>query len=188
MNDYDSIPLFENAYISVFHRLMDNGYPYTVVKTRTGKGATVIPMISSTETEPAQYLVISQPRPPIGGISWEFPSGGVDFGEEVKVAAMRELEEETDIHTTDEQVHFLGNYHSNPAALLDEVSLFIAVLPHTFNKNSVKVPEDEILDYKWLTLQELKYKALTDQTYGLAILGKLAKAKYEGYIIEPLTF
>lgn len=180
--------LYENEYVKVFKRDTPDGYPYTVVKARTGLGASIIPMIPGKDGKPSRFLVLSQYRPPMEGVSWEFPAGGVDEGENPKETAIRELEEETNIKIDAKNVHFLGEYHNAPTILQDKISLYIAVLPEDYDENIAFPQEGEILSTEWLTLEDLVNRSLTDITYSLFLIGKLALARRAGFITEPLHF
>lgn len=184
----DHKPLFENEYVKVFKRDTPDGYPYTVVKARTGLGASIIPMIPGKDGKPSRFLVLSQYRPPMNGVSWEFPAGGVDLGESPKDTAVRELEEETNIKVSDDVVHFLGEFHNAPTILEDKISLYIAILPEDYDETQVIPQAGEILETKWLTLDEILSRSLSRLDYSLSLIGKLALAKHAGFISEPLHF
>jgi 8-oxo-dGTP pyrophosphatase MutT (NUDIX family) len=183
------IPLFSNPFVSVFQRETPQGYLYTVVKPRLGVGASIIPVIPPSPGNPeSRFLVVSQYRPPINGISWEFPAGGVDEGETAFSTAIRELEEETNVIVAPENVYSIGQFHNAPSLAQDFIHTFVAILPTDYDENNVICQENEILDYKWLTTSELLYETLNNQDFNFHILGQLAKAKSEGYIVDSINF
>jgi 8-oxo-dGTP pyrophosphatase MutT (NUDIX family) len=183
------IELFHNPFITVFHRETPDGYLYTVVKPRLGEGSSVIPMIPASENNPeSRFLVVSQYRPPINGISWEFPAGGIDENETAFTTAIRELEEETNVIVAPEHLYEVGQFHNAPSLAEDLIHLFIAVLPEDYDEKNVICQESEILDYKWLTISELIHNTLNDKSYNMHIISQLVKAKVAGHITDELSF
>jgi ADP-ribose pyrophosphatase YjhB (NUDIX family) len=94
-----------------------------------------------------QYLLVQEKQPRAYGL-WNLPAGHVDKGEELEHAAIREAKEETGLDVR----------------LIEEIALY-----HEATKKTVKhiysaeiiggeltPQEDEILDVKWLTFDEVK--------------------------------
>ena len=71
---------------------------------------------------------------------WHFPGGGVEFGETILKAAVRELEEEVGI-IAGEQLHLFGIYSNHRLFPGDHVALFIL---RTFSQPSLPAPSFEI--------------------------------------------
>ena len=99
-----------------------------------------------------KYLLVQEKQPKAYGL-WNLPAGHVDKGETLEIAAIREVKEET-------------GYDVN---LLEEIALY-----HEFAQQTIKhiysatiisgelaPQEDEILDVKWLTFDEIS--ALNDE-------------------------
>jgi 8-oxo-dGTP pyrophosphatase MutT (NUDIX family) len=103
---------------------------------------------------------------------WEFPKGGVDAGETVDEAALRELHEETgiareSIRMIDEFQHreeyrFTSGKGDSRTLIRKEVTYFLAESSST----DVKLSAHEASQFAWLPLEDairkLKYKARRD--------------------------
>ena len=81
---------------------------------------------------------------------WTFPGGGVDKGETLKQAAIRELREEAAVEVTG-PVHLHGIFSNDDSFPGDHVALFIA---REFQAGSFK-PNMEILEAKFFTKDQL---------------------------------
>jgi 8-oxo-dGTP diphosphatase len=94
-----------------------------------------------------KYLMVQEKKPSVYGL-WNLPAGHVDKGEDLKTAARRETKEETgyDVELTKE----IALYHETAS---DSIK-------HVFSANitggELTVKEDEILDVKWLTFDQVE--------------------------------
>ena len=65
-------------------------------------------------------------RYPVGEYTWEVPRGFIDDGENALTAALRELEEETGLQCTDQDVIDLGTVLPDPGILAGRTHIFAA--------------------------------------------------------------
>lgn len=94
-----------------------------------------------------KYLLVQEKKPSAYGL-WNFPAGHVDVGESFEEAAIREAKEEV----------------GYDVKLVQKINVFHeatdAPVKHTFAAKIVggnlKFPEDEILDAKWFSFDEIK--------------------------------
>lgn len=94
-----------------------------------------------------KYLLL-QEKQPKAYMQWNFPAGRVDVGESLVDAARREAKEESGYDV--ELIREIKIYHDSATS----------VVKHIYEANIVggelNFPEDEILDAKWLTFDEIK--------------------------------
>lgn len=100
---------------------------------------------------------------------WEFPKGGVDEGESLQEAALRELQEETGMQASDirllagfehrEEYRFTSGKGDSRTLVRKEVTYFLAEAAGT----EVQLSAHEASQFVWLpldgALRKLKYKA-----------------------------
>jgi 8-oxo-dGTP pyrophosphatase MutT (NUDIX family) len=177
----DEVVLFDSPFITVLEFPWRENQPYTVVRPRTGKASSVIAIAPQKEGE-AKVLLLQQERPPIFGKTWEMPAGGVDEGESELVGAAREFSEETGVPVTAEDLTPIGYVFANPAFADETISIYAALLPEDFDLDSVKVQENEILDYKWLPVSEAIRRSIEDPHYSSLVATSILRAHYQGLI------
>ena len=71
-----------------------------------------------------KFALVRMYRYPVNDKSWEFPMGFINKGETVKMAAIRELEEETGLVATN--IKSLGSFWISPGLLTQRAYVFYA--------------------------------------------------------------
>lgn len=82
---------------------------------------------------------------------WHLPGGGVDASESCNEAVIRELAEETGL-APNTRPQFFGIYYNKIASKRDHVALYKCV---TISNGSVKVPDKEIAEARFFSLDNL---------------------------------
>jgi len=94
-----------------------------------------------------KYLLIQEKKLKVYGL-WNFPAGHVDIGESIEEAAIREAKEEVGYNV--ELVKKICVDHNSANEPVKHV--FEAKI----TSGDLKFPEDEILDAKWFSFEEIK--------------------------------
>lgn len=105
--------------------------PYSYVTI--GFGISIIPFVDEDHV-----LVLKEYRHPVGSWQYEFPSGGIDQGEEAMAAAKRELMEETGYEAS--EIIPLGFTYPSFGSTNEKITLFAA------KAKQVAEPHREILE------------------------------------------
>ena len=83
----------------------------------------------------------------------EIPAGGINVGEPVKAAAIRELEEETGYKANPDNVRKLISIITAVAFCNEKVDIYVA---DKLTKSVQQLDEEEYINVEYYTLQELK--------------------------------
>ena len=100
-----------------------------------------------------KYLLVQEAKEYVRG-KWNFPAGKMDFGEKITQTAVRECKEETGFDV--ELEYLIGIFkHSD---IRENVQY--DVMPFVFKSNIIdgklKSQENELLDVKWFTKDEIE--------------------------------
>ena len=127
-----------------------------------------------------RILLFADSDPGISGARWWItPGGGIDPGESERVAAVRELEEETGLRVT--EADLLGPtmrrtvVHGYSDVVIDQDDVFYACWVPAFEVSTAGHTEEELLtmaEHRWWTRAEL---AATDEEIWPAVLLDLWK-------------
>lgn len=102
-------------------------------------------IVITTEAGITKTLIIRM----LGG-HWSYPKGHVEDGETEVVTAKREIKEETNLEVEIDEAFREMTTYSPKTGIMKDVIYFIA---YAKNKE-VTIQESELIDYKWLTLDE----------------------------------
>lgn len=94
-----------------------------------------------------KYLLVQEKQAKVYGL-WNLPAGHVDKGESLEEAAIREVKEETGYSVR--LIKEIGIYHESVNKPIKHI--FAAEI----TGGELAIPEDEILDAKWLSIEEIK--------------------------------
>ena len=117
--------------------------------------AAVIPVLPD-----GRIVLVRQLRNSVEKYTWEIPAGGLNGREEpTDVAARRELQEETGF-TTDEALELLITIHTTVAFCNEKIDIYVA---HGLKEGLQHLDEDEFLDVKAFTVEEIKERIYSGQ-------------------------
>ena len=123
--------------------------------------AAVIPVMDD-----GRIIMVRQYRNAIDQYTLEIPAGGLDGADEpTKVAAHRELEEETGYRADMEDVEFLLTLYTTVAFCNEKIDIYVA---RNLTKTQQHLDDDEFIDVGFYTPEELKDMVLS---------GKIVDAK-----------
>lgn len=109
----------------------------------------IVLVVSVSIFKDKEVLIIKENKPTAIG-KWNFPSGRIEYGEDILYAARREVKEETGFDVKLSGTTGVYNFVSNTN---NQVILF-----HFTGKvtgGSLNLEEDEIVDSKWIKVSEL---------------------------------
>ncbi|MDD9911726.1 MAG: NUDIX hydrolase [Alphaproteobacteria bacterium] len=116
--------------------------------TEASKKPVLVPVVAGVILQKAgKFLLVQEKQPQAYGL-WNLPAGKVDEGDTIEETAIKEAFEETGYHV--ELIKKMRVYQST------------ATEPpkHAFTANilsgSLTIPEDEILDAGWFSLEEIE--------------------------------
>ncbi|MFH1192665.1 MAG: NUDIX domain-containing protein [bacterium] len=110
-----------------------------------------------------KYLLVQEKKPIAYGL-WNWPAGRVEIGDSIEKTAIKEAREETGFNV--ELIRKLDIFQDS-----------VNVAPrHAFEakiiSGELKYPDDEILDARWFTVEEIK--GMEDKLRGEWILGAIS--------------
>lgn len=111
----------------------------------------IVLVVSVSVMKDNKVLLIKENKPSAYN-KWNFPSGRIESNEDILEAAKREVKEETGL-----EIKFLNTtgVYNFKSETNHQVFMFHFIGEITAGK--VKLAEDEILDSKWVSLQELMH-------------------------------
>ena len=100
-------------------------------------------------TENKKILIVKQFRKPAEDVLWELPAGKLEFGEDPKSCAIRELKEETGYQAAN--VKHLSSFYTSPGFCTEIIHLFMAT---DLTKGELQLDEDEYVECFEFTFEE----------------------------------
>lgn len=99
-----------------------------------------------------KFLFVNHKKLNDENIFWNFPGGGVDKGESIAKALIREFKEETNLDISAEQFCFFNEVIVDS---LHAIELYFKVKSKNFDAKTGQDPElDIITDLKWMSLEQ----------------------------------
>ena len=135
--------------------------------------AAVIPVLDD-----GRIIMVKQYRNAIDAYTLEIPAGGLDGADEpTKVAAHRELEEETGYYAEMEDVEFLLSLYTTVAFCNEKIDIYVA---RNLVKTEQHLDDDEFIDVGIYTIDELTELVLTGKIVDAKTIAALMtyRAKY----------
>lgn len=116
----------------------------------TSKIFVTVDAVILRKKEDFELLLIKRKNEPYKDC-WALPGGFVDENEDLKVAAIRELEEETQIKVTDlEQIGAFGKPFRDPRGHMISVAYF-----GTVSSDTVAIAADDAKEVAWFSIKNL---------------------------------
>lgn len=188
ITDYVTEPaetVFSNKFATV--RLVPSLWgPHVSIQSGTGKGAVLL--IVNTAAEEPEVLLVNQPRFALtptnvetnGYYTWELPRGGHQNDETLMECAIRELEEETNLVYPPDYIFHLGSTFTDTGIMNTVVDYFYAEV--NAENHEVKYNDNEILNHKWVPLQEVLEAVKNNHIQDAYTVNALMKATLHGKI------
>ena len=101
-----------------------------------------------------KYLITQRPPGKHNGLRWEFPGGTLEWGEDPRVSLKREIKEEIDLEVR------VGDIFEISTNVYDGVK-HVILLGFYCTYLSGEIKKQDIHDYRWVTLQEMKEYDIT---------------------------
>jgi len=159
--------LLKNVHLSIAEDivLLPNGAKKTYVRFAPGQDRSVIVIALNSDNK---ILIQKEYSYPPNKIMWQLPGGSVKSGESIKVAANRELAEESGYSS--KKVKVLGHFYTNNR--LSDQKQYVVLSTELF---AFKLPEDkdEFIDTFWLTKEEITTKIASGEFDNINLLAAL---------------
>jgi len=133
--------------------LLPNGKPAKREVVEHPGGVAILPLLAD-----GRVCCVRQFRYPFGEVLLEIPAGKLEYGEDHRLAALRELQEE--VGAVPARLDYLGKLYPSPGYSAEVLHLYLA---QDLTMGESCPDEDEFLQEALLPLAELVDMALTGQ-------------------------
>jgi 8-oxo-dGTP pyrophosphatase MutT (NUDIX family) len=130
------------------------------------------------KTPDGRIPLVRQYRPAVESFTWELPSGLVEMGEDPEATCSRELQEETGLLSS--RVVKLGSFYPDTGRLSNLLHAFYVT---ALDPAQTFVPERGMA-VDFVTIQELRTRALAGEFRHQLHLGVIAMAAFKGFLPE----
>jgi len=117
-------------------------------------------------------LLVSQFRYPYGKVLWEVPAGKLEYGEDPKQAAIRELKEETG--ATAGEFSSLGELYPSPGYCGEIIRMYFA---RKLTFGETHLDKDEFLNMERIPFDQLVERVLSGEIKDAKTIAAVLKAK-----------
>ena len=121
---------------------------YAYAKRQNGVGVVVV-------SNQGKILLHKEHRYVIDDFSWEIQGGGIEEGESVAQAAIRELKEEAGIQVIEESLISLGSFYPLHSFNTELVSLFMVVVEDEEIKENMIEESEHLEEHQFFSFDEV---------------------------------
>ena len=146
-----SMPVNTEGYLRIDRKLLKVGNAEVVRYVYRHKPVVFV-MVHARAID--RYLVTKEYRVGVGGVTYGFPAGMVEDGEDPKQAAMRELHEETGIQFIRGSIDELGTVYTSEGFTDEKATCFVVELDK-FRVTDTDFDLGEFVESEWVSEKEL---------------------------------
>ena len=160
-------PIFDFVQTEV--EIKGKTYPRDIIKVAGGVGILLL--------KDGKILFVKQHRAAIDAYTIEIPAGKLEYGENPKESAFRELNEEAGYDCKD--LILIHHFVPTPAFCNENIWIYKAIDP-TPTKNRLAMDEDEDIELLWMPIQEAYQKMQTHEIQDAKTMLAIYYAMMEG--------
>ncbi|MEQ2529440.1 NUDIX domain-containing protein [Bacillaceae bacterium CLA-AA-H227] len=119
-------------------------------------GNSIVVAVKGVILHKGKVLIVKRALDDYRGGTWECPGGKIDFGEDLEVALIREIEEEVGLAVTVDKILFATTFNTEPTRQV----VILTYLCRSESQNVVLSVEHS--EYLWATKEQLKEMLVTE--------------------------